>query len=152
MKSDRSSIRLGGGQKTGVRAQFAALPFRVSQGKVQICLVTSRGRGRWILPKGWPMDGRSPWAAAEREAFEEAGVKGKAYETPLGLYFYEKQHAKAEYPCLAMVYPLKVKETLSKWPESKERRRRWFSRKKAAQKVDEFELKRMILDFDPARL
>ena len=59
------------------RHQVAALCWRMGQGgAVEILLVTSRDTGRWVIPKGWPMDGKSASAAAAREAWEEAGVKG----------------------------------------------------------------------------
>jgi 8-oxo-dGTP pyrophosphatase MutT (NUDIX family) len=32
---------------------------------------------RWVIPKGWPMKGRSPHGAAAMEASEEAGLVGK---------------------------------------------------------------------------
>ncbi|WP_153885555.1 NUDIX domain-containing protein [Microvirga tunisiensis] len=37
-------------------------------------LVTTRGRKRWIVPKGWPVPGLQPYESAAREAFEEAGL------------------------------------------------------------------------------
>ena len=53
-------ITVNSARKTDVRTQFAALCWRVMDGKVQILLITSRGSGRWIVPKGWPMDGQTP--------------------------------------------------------------------------------------------
>ena len=56
--------------------QVAALPFRIgADGRIEVLLITSRDTGRWIIPKGWPMIGRKAHRAAEREAFEEAGVE-----------------------------------------------------------------------------
>ena len=51
-------------------------------------LVTSRGRQRWIIPKGWPHKGRAPHRSAAREAFEEAGVVGKVRRRPVGTFSY----------------------------------------------------------------
>ena len=39
-------------------------------------LVSSRETKRWIVPKGWPMSGRSGAASAAIEALEEAGLLG----------------------------------------------------------------------------
>ena len=64
--------RLFGGRSN--RLQVAALPWRRSSKGVEIMLVTSRGSGRWILPKGWPEAGEALWDAAAREADEEAGI------------------------------------------------------------------------------
>ena len=53
--------------------QVAALCHRRTKaGQKEVLLVTSRGTGRWILPKGWPMRGKSDAQAAAQEAWEEA--------------------------------------------------------------------------------
>ena len=146
-------ISLHGGRKTDVRTQFAALCYRVKAGKLQILLITSRGTKRWIVPKGWPMDGRTPGQSAALEAWEEAGVRGDVREACLGVYSYAKEtDEEGEWPCLAMLYPLRVRVLSRVYPEQNERRRRWMSPKKAASKVAEPELARLIRDFDPARL
>ena len=36
------------------RLQVAALPWRKTEGGVEVMLITSRDTGRWVLPKGWP--------------------------------------------------------------------------------------------------
>ena len=46
--------------------QYAALPYRVGGG-LEILLITSRESGRWVIPKGWPIKGKTAWAAAGRE-------------------------------------------------------------------------------------
>ncbi len=56
--------------------QVAALPLQLFGGRLKVLLITSRDTGRWIMPKGWPMDGEQDWRAAEIEALEEAGVEG----------------------------------------------------------------------------
>lgn len=145
-------IDLGDGSKTDLRTQFAALCYRIKDEKVQICLITSRRSGRWIVPKGWPMNGETPTDAAATEAFEEAGVKGKIHSRPAGVFSYYKVRSEDELPCIAIVYPLRVKKVLSNWPEKKERQRKWLSRKKAAALVDDPELAAIILGFDPDSL
>src|SRR5579864_7278170 len=60
------------------RSQFAALPWRRGpDGGVEVLLITSRETHRWVIPKGWPIKGKSAWKSAAREAFEEAGIQGK---------------------------------------------------------------------------
>ena len=143
-------ISLHGAQKHELRTQFAALCYRLRRGKVQILLVTSRGSKRWIVPKGWPMEAKTPAASALQEAWEEAGVTGRPDGTCLGVYTYAKELGPAdEVPCLAMLYPVMVKSLAKRFPESGQRRRVWASRKKAARMVLEPELARLILDFDP---
>ena len=57
------------------RVQVAALCFRETDTGKDVLLITSRGTGRWIVPKGWPIDGMGGSEAALREAWEEAGVR-----------------------------------------------------------------------------
>ena len=57
--------------------QYAALPFIYLDEQVEVCLITSRTTGRWIIPKGWPQDGLAPHELAAVEAYEEAGLKGE---------------------------------------------------------------------------
>lgn len=153
-KKAQLPISTGDGHKSDVRTQFAALPFKLDDaGKVRILLVTSRRAGRWIVPKGWPMDGKRPAAAAMQEAFEEAGVDGKGYDQCLGLFSYQKTlDDVGDLPCLAALFPVKVSKLLRKYPEKGQRKRRWFNQKKAASKVDEPELARLIRTFDPGLL
>lgn len=66
--------------------QVAALPYRFIGDELRILLVTSRGTRRWIIPKGWPMKGKKAHRAAEREALEEAGAKGRVSRLPIGSY------------------------------------------------------------------
>ncbi|NDV48105.1 MULTISPECIES: NUDIX hydrolase [unclassified Salipiger] len=127
--------------------QYAALCYRIRDGKVQILLITSRGRRRWTLPKGWPMQGRSPAKAAAREAWEEAGVKGLVDELCVGGYSYQKRSSNR--PHMALVYPLEVVELDKKFPERRERKQRWVSPKRAAEMVDHPELAKLLLGFRP---
>lgn len=152
MEPDHRQIDLGSSSKSDLRTQFGALCYRIIDGKLRFCVVTSRRSGRWIMPKGWPVDGATPRAAAATEAFEEAGIEGKVGLRPLGVYSYYKSQNKNELPCIAVVYPLRVKKIHSRWPERKERKRKWVSRKKAAQMVANPELAEMILAFDPHRV
>lgn len=145
----QQEIVLGKGAKTNLRTQFAALCYRIKDDKVQICLITSRRSKRWIVPKGWPMNGETPMDAAATEAYEEAGVRGETHERPVGVFSYYKTFSKDELPCLAVVYPMKVKKVLKQWPERKERKRKWVSPKKAAAMVEDRELGAIILSFKP---
>ena len=70
----------------------------------------------------------------------------------IGLYSYDKSLGpKKEIPVVVAVYPMKVTKLLADFPERKERDLRWFSPKKAAQKVDEPELAALIASFSPRR-
>jgi hypothetical protein len=55
--------------KTNDRTQFAALPCRIAEdGSRQVMLVTSRETYRWVIPKGWPIEGLELPKVAQREA------------------------------------------------------------------------------------
>lgn len=128
--------------------QAALLPWRKSPRGIEIMLITSRGTGRWILPKGWPEEGESLRESAMREAVEEAGVEGTAAELPLGSYFYEKVMASGlRRTCEVRVFPMQVKEQRKNWPERAERDRRWVSVEEAAALVAEPLLSALISDF-----
>lgn len=144
-------IRTRAAHKSDVRTQFGALCYRVKQGKLKILLVTTRRSGRWIVPKGWPMDKQTPAQSAAQEAWEEAGVIGKPQDRCLGLFSYLKVTADGDkdLPCLAMVYPVLVQSLAADFPEKDQRRRKWFSPRKAAERVSEPELARILRDFDP---
>ena len=143
-------LRVGG--KTDVRTQFAALCYRWHKGELQVCIVTSRRSRRWILPKGWPMHKQTPADAAATEAWEEAGVKGQAHDVCLGAYAGEKKLARGLAPVVVMVYPVAVTRVHDKWPERKERKRKWLSPKKASKRLTEPALRRIVAQFDPSGL
>jgi 8-oxo-dGTP pyrophosphatase MutT (NUDIX family) len=128
--------------------QLAALPWRRLDGHLQILVITSRETRRWVIPKGWPMAGRTDAEAAAQEAFEEAGLRGVIAAAPIGSFPYLKQVKGAEArPCEVAVYPLEVTEELAAWPEAGQRLREWVAPGEAAARVDEPELRRLILDF-----
>lgn len=136
--------------KTARRTQYGAVCWRLHRGKMQVLLVTSRDTGRWIIPKGWPIEGLAPAEAALREAWEEAGVVGVAPGDCLGLFAYDKMLGPdRSLPCLVAVYAIRVDRLRNRFPERKERQRKWFSPDKAALKVDEEGLRQLLLDFSP---
>jgi 8-oxo-dGTP pyrophosphatase MutT (NUDIX family) len=132
------------------RLQVAALCWRRSKKGLRILLITSRDTGRWVLPKGWPMRNRTEAEAAAREAFEEAGLRGEVGKRSIGIYTYQKSlGAGRSIPVVVRLFPLETRELLREYPESGQRRVRWFSPEKAAQRVAEPELRQLIRDFDP---
>lgn len=137
------------------RNQYAALCWRQHKRGIEVLLITSRDTGRWILPKGWPMGSLPPAQAAAVEAWEEAGVQGVVSDDPLSFYSYDKALANAPcLPCLVTVFPMHVTGLAARFPERKERRRKWFAPEKAAKRVAEPELRALLqaLADDPARI
>jgi|SRR5215471_9743769 len=126
--------------------QTGALPWRLApKNGIEVLLVTGRRSGRWTIPKGWPMPGKSLAEAAEQEAFEEAGVRGTIDPNPIGTFRHVKQlHVVGDLEVNIVVHPLWVDRELPKWPELGQRKRKWFSPKEAAKRVESPELSSMI--------
>ena len=126
------------------RVQIAAMPWR-GAAKIEILLVSSRETRRWVLPKGWPMKGKSMHEAAACEAMEEAGVEGAIATSSGGFYHYKKRMKDGATERLRVdVFALWVSRELKSWPEKDERTRRWFSIEEAAAAVEEPELQALI--------
>lgn len=111
-------------------------------------MITSRDTRRWVIPKGNRIAGLSLHEAAEREAFEEAGITGTASVKALGTYRYDKQRKNGSNQAVAVrVFPFAFKAQLDEWPEQHERKTEWFTLTGAADAVEESELKKIILAF-----
>jgi 8-oxo-dGTP pyrophosphatase MutT (NUDIX family) len=127
------------------RRQVAALPLRrAKSGALEIMLVTSRGTGRWVIPKGWPSKRLADCKAAAREARQEAGVKGKVAPQAIGSYRYVKPELGDASPIDVTVFLLSVLKQSKRWPEKRQRRRAWFDLLEACGKIQEPELSSLI--------
>ncbi len=105
-------------------------------------MLTSRGKGRWGIPKGWPIPKRSPKGTARQEAFEEAGLEGRVIRRgPIGHYRYSKTGAGK---IMVKVFVMQVERQVRKWPEKPERKTRWFTPDKAAARIPGRRLGRML--------
>jgi 8-oxo-dGTP pyrophosphatase MutT (NUDIX family) len=120
--------------------QAAVVPFRDRRGLVEVALITTPDRKRWILPKGWIDSGEEPRESALREAEEEAGLLGRVVGTVLGRYEYAKSDGRRG----VAVFLMRVTEELERWPED-HRRRRWLTLEEAATRVDSKGLRRVML-------
>lgn len=132
--------------------QIAVLPYRAASpaadSPIQILLITSRGTGRWVIPKGGLIGKLPPHASAAVEAEEEAGVLGAACPTAIGSYRYRKLRSSgASIWTDVEVFPFAVTEELDSWKEQHERERRWFTLSEAAEAVDEPDLRALIRSF-----
>ena len=102
--------------------QIAALPFYDNpEGGVDVCLVTSRGGGRWIIPKGNPIRGLAPHEVAAREALEEAGLVGHVGKRCIGTFKFERSRNGRDATCRVDVYALRVERQMQTWTEMHER-------------------------------
>jgi len=128
-----------------VTKQFAALPFRVRDDEVRVLLITTRKKRRWSVPKGWPIAGCKPQRTAEIEAYEEAGLVGRAVSRSVGRYRHHKQ--KRRIVREVVLFPLEVSGRKKRWPEKGQRDAIWTSAKQAAKMVHRPELRRLIQEF-----
>jgi uncharacterized protein len=118
--------------------QFAALPVMATCGSFQVLLVTSRGGGRWIIPKGNPERRVNPSDVAAHEALEEAGVAGEVLKLPIGRYKSAKQFPSGRLALTEIiVFRLNVSQHLADWKEDTERKRLWVPLSQAADFVDD---------------
>ena len=128
------------------RIQVAALCTREKKGAIEVLLITSRDTGRWVLPKGWPINGLDAPGAALREAWEEAGVKeANINSEPVGIYGYDKRlDSGLEVPVDVTVFETEVTELVDDFPEAEERTRRWVPAQEAAGMVNEPQLQAIL--------
>jgi 8-oxo-dGTP pyrophosphatase MutT (NUDIX family) len=116
--------------------QAAALPLR--EGK--ICLVTSRNKSRWVIPKGCLEAGKSEAEIAVQEAWEEAGLLGRLSKGSIGSYRYRKWGD----DLTVAVYLLEVSEIAEDWPERETRERIWLAPPAAIERLAEPELRAIV--------
>jgi len=134
------------------RTQYGALCYRRSpeSAEIEVLLITSRETKRWIIPKGWPITKKKPHQVAEIEAWEEAGMRGRARKTPIGRYTYLKWLDNGDVaPCAVEVFQIEVTEEAHDFKERGQRDIAWLPPSEAARRVREVELKSLLVDFRP---
>ena len=106
----------------GTIHQAAVLPCYRGKHGIKVCLINRRHSLEWGFPKGSVEPGESPPDAALREAFEEAGLKGRIV-VKLGSYKYVKKGTTLN----VVVFLMEVSQVLSNWLEATFRKRRWVA-------------------------
>jgi 8-oxo-dGTP pyrophosphatase MutT (NUDIX family) len=129
--------------------QVGALPVRFENGETEILLLTSRETKRWVIPKGWPIKGIKNWAAAAREAKEEAGIVGMPRKKLIGSFLHFKRRMVHFDLCRVGVYVLDYGKRLDNYREKGQREARWFSVEEAANRVRENGLIALLRDLSP---
>ncbi|MFT7524768.1 MAG: 8-oxo-dGTP pyrophosphatase MutT (NUDIX family) [Candidatus Paceibacteria bacterium] len=151
MNSERAArfARLSRKGKLNRQRQVGALCWRKRGEKLQVLLITSRDSGRWLIPKGWPMDDRASRNVALLEAWEEAGVTGSVQKEAIGSFKYHKGiDEDFSVPCKVAVFSVEVDKIAKHFPEVDQRRQKWFSPKKASRMVVEPQLRKIIRNFE----
>jgi 8-oxo-dGTP pyrophosphatase MutT (NUDIX family) len=106
----------------------------------RICVVTSRGGKRWVVPKGNLEPGKTAAEIALQEAWEEAGLVGVLQPEPIGTYLYEK----AGFLCHVTVFLMTVTDRADRWQESDFRQRSWLTFEQALERIDDPGLRELI--------
>lgn len=112
-----------------MRATVAAVCHRGRGPALEFLLVRTKGGKLWTLPKGHVERGEEPWAAAGREAREEAGVQGKVDAAPLTTY--RAASRDADEPIEVTAFLLAVESQVE--PEESFRNPTWFDAAAAKQ-------------------
>lgn len=133
------------GQKQESPQQAAAIAFRGRGRDIQVCLIRRLIFTQWGIPKGLIEPGETPEEAALKEAWEEAGIRGRLIDAALGTYEYEKWGT----TLTVMVYLMEVLEEEDTWEESSVRARRWVSLDEAASLLAAHPVRKLL---DGARL
>jgi len=120
--------------------QSGVIPYRKNNGILEILLITSIKKNKWIIPKGYVEFNLSPFESAKKEAFEEAGIIGSNETFELGTIELKKgigvTHMK--------IFSMEVIKIFEDYPEKNLRKRKWFSTEEAAAKVAIPEIPAMI--------
>jgi 8-oxo-dGTP pyrophosphatase MutT (NUDIX family) len=116
--------------------QVAAVCYRRGAQSIEFLLVNTNGGGKWTFPKGDPEPSMSHSQAAEREAWEEAGVRGHIEPRHFHLYI----HSKGVFWQTGGVQEFVVKAFLmevhqTRRPDETMRRPTWFSPAEARRRL-----------------
>ena len=122
--------------------QSAIIPYRIMDGEIQVLLITTRNKGKWIVPKGGIEKDLDSHESAEQEALEEAGVEGQVSPVSIGCY----RHGNSDKDPIVEVFLMRVERERETWEEDGERTRRWVTLDEAYQHVDEDGLKSILDD------
>jgi 8-oxo-dGTP pyrophosphatase MutT (NUDIX family) len=121
---------------TGERVHVAAVCYRLKNDEPEFLLVRTRS-GRWTFPKGG-VDGDATNAeAAAREAYEEAGVKGRIEREPFHRYFHSKRDRFRSGRAVVPVHAHLCEVDSMVSPKEDHRNPTWFSADKARRRLRE---------------
>lgn len=120
--------------------QSGVIPYRKNEGGLEILLITSIKRKKWIIPKGYVEFNLTPFESAKKEAFEEAGIVGSNETFELGTIEIKKRIGVTN----MIIFSMEVIKTLDDYPEKELRKRKWYTVEDASSKVALPELAALI--------
>lgn len=127
--------------------KIGVIPFQIIKKRPSILFVSSLKRGRWVLPKGNLKKGESRKKGCLREAFEEAGVKGKILKHfPMTFIMQSSDHPNGQTP--VVYYPMLVQNIAEQWPEDDQRKRQWMPLDDAMSDIKSRDIHRVIRHFE----
>ena len=121
--------------------QSGVIPYRKKEGSIEVLLITSIKKKKWIVPKGYVEFNLTPFESAKKEAYEEAGVIGSNETVELGSYSVNKSIGKQ----YIKIFSMEVIKVLDDYPEKNLRKRKWYSLKEGAETVTFPEVSNMII-------
>ncbi|KAI9359785.1 NUDIX hydrolase domain-like protein [Pilaira anomala] len=118
--------------ENNIRQVAGCIPLDLQNRRV--LLISSRkNKNAWVLPKGgWERD-ETQKHAAQRETWEEAGIKG-TITRQIGV-FEERTNKKRKLKAHHWIFEMIIEEVAKKFPEKKKRERRWVSLRKKKKKL-----------------
>ncbi len=118
------------------------VPFRFKDDILQILLIKTKNKKKWITPKGKIEKNMTPRASALKEAEEEGGIKGEIIGKKLGYYVLKKGNDSENDRIL--MFSMRVNEELIDYKEKEIRERRWCSMEEVLTLVSNTKLKEII--------
>jgi 8-oxo-dGTP pyrophosphatase MutT (NUDIX family) len=103
--------------------------------------VTSIKKRRWVFPKGFVAPGETAPQAALKEAWEEAGLRGRIVGDSIGTYKRSKGRFKFVVECFTMY----VDRQSRRWQESTHRDRTWLPISDAVAALGHHPQRRMLV-------
>ena len=120
--------------------QSAIIPYRFTGKGLEILLITSIRKKKWIVPKGFIEFNLTAFESAKKEAFEEAGIIGTNETIELGSFTIKKYGGLTK----ILVYSMEVEKIKDDYPEKNLRKRKWFTPEDASDTVSLPEVGDMI--------
>jgi ADP-ribose pyrophosphatase YjhB (NUDIX family) len=120
--------------------QSCVIPYKVNNGEIELLLITSIKKRKWIFPKGFIEFNLSAFESAKKEAYEEAGVIGENETIELGTFEQKKKNGTS----LIKVFSMEVTKELKDYPEKNLRKRKWFALNEAKEIIENSDIKNFI--------
>ncbi|MBK7629685.1 MAG: NUDIX hydrolase [Ignavibacteriales bacterium] len=120
--------------------QSCVIPYRINNGSIELLLITSIKKQRWIFPKGFIEFNLSAFESAKKEAYEEAGVIGENETVELGSFELKKK-TRTSY---VRIFSMEVTKELKDYPEKNLRKRKWFAVREALDNIENDDIKNFV--------